>query len=597
MSLDARLGQLENAQLVRRADDPELAYLFKHTLTQETAYQSLLLKTRREIHRRVAEAIERLHAERLDDYAGILARHYAEAEDDAKTLEYAMRAGDVAARVYANVEALAHYSLALEVAKRTTHTRSPGMAEKGGEGVLRDIFVRRGRMLELSSRFDEALANYDEMEAVGQERGDRRLVLAALMARATIRAIPTPFFDSTLAKALSDEALLLARELGDQVAEAKILWNLMLLHSRTSTTRYREALAFGEQSLEIARRLNLREQLAFTLNDLSMLYIPLGQPERGKMVGQEARELWREMNNLPMLADNLGYSTANHLEMAEFEQAISLANEAKQLSQRIGNLWGETFSQTWVGRAYLELGQPAHAIEVMQEAVRLADISGFRAPLVITRADLGKLYGDLGAVERGLELTRLAFEKAQQSFPGLRSWSAGALAHVVLSKGDRTAAETIVRQGYDGLDPEALLPPFDAGILSADCELAMAHEDWTRALTLADKFIAGRRRVRHHLPEALYLKGLALRGQGELNGARATLAEARAEAEAQHARWSLWRILAALSEVEAEGGNQAEAQTLRSLSRAIVQEISQNIPEELRGGFLELPQVRAVLGK
>ncbi len=168
MLLDAQLTQLELSQLIRRSDDQDLAYLFKHTLTQETAYQSLLVKTRREIHRRVAEAIERQYAERLDDYAGILAQHYAQAQDDAKTLEYALRAGDVAARVYANVEALANYSLALEVAKRSTAV--PSISPGSAEGVLQAIYLRRGRLLELSSSFAEALANYDEMESLGHER-------------------------------------------------------------------------------------------------------------------------------------------------------------------------------------------------------------------------------------------------------------------------------------------------------------------------------------------------------------------------------------------------------------------------------------------
>src|SRR5712692_5136526 len=99
MKLETQITQLENAQLVRRTDDPEPAYLFKHTLTQETAYESMLLKKHREIHLRVARAYEELYADRLDEYAAVLAQHYAETGDDAKTLEYATRAGDAAALI------------------------------------------------------------------------------------------------------------------------------------------------------------------------------------------------------------------------------------------------------------------------------------------------------------------------------------------------------------------------------------------------------------------------------------------------------------------------------------------------------------------
>ncbi len=74
-SLPAQLAQLENAQLVRRLADEDLAYVFKHTLTQETAYESLLVKKRRAIHRAAVlsdearlDAFKRpLHGEKLLD--------------------------------------------------------------------------------------------------------------------------------------------------------------------------------------------------------------------------------------------------------------------------------------------------------------------------------------------------------------------------------------------------------------------------------------------------------------------------------------------------------------------------------------------------
>ena len=78
MNLDSQLAQLESAQLVRRHTDPstgsgELAYLFKHTLVQETAYASLLRQERRRLHRAVAETLERAYPERLDEFAPMLA--------------------------------------------------------------------------------------------------------------------------------------------------------------------------------------------------------------------------------------------------------------------------------------------------------------------------------------------------------------------------------------------------------------------------------------------------------------------------------------------------------------------------------------------
>ncbi len=114
-NLTTQLDQLENAQLVRRALDEELAYLFKHALTQESAYESILIKRRREIHRRIAEVYEQFYPERLDEFAALLAQHFDQAGDDDKTVEYAIRAGDQAMALYAYAEARGFYSLALVV--------------------------------------------------------------------------------------------------------------------------------------------------------------------------------------------------------------------------------------------------------------------------------------------------------------------------------------------------------------------------------------------------------------------------------------------------------------------------------------------------
>jgi predicted ATPase len=73
MNLNASLTQLETAQLVRRADDAERMYQFKHALVQDTAYQSLLKHERKHLHRVVGEALEEAYPAQLDENAALLA--------------------------------------------------------------------------------------------------------------------------------------------------------------------------------------------------------------------------------------------------------------------------------------------------------------------------------------------------------------------------------------------------------------------------------------------------------------------------------------------------------------------------------------------
>jgi tetratricopeptide (TPR) repeat protein len=94
---------------------PELEYIFKHALTQEVTYNSLLIKKRKETHERVARAIEEIYADRLEEFYEMLAYHYSLSNDSPKAYQYHKLSGDKASRNYSNWEAVRFYKEALSV--------------------------------------------------------------------------------------------------------------------------------------------------------------------------------------------------------------------------------------------------------------------------------------------------------------------------------------------------------------------------------------------------------------------------------------------------------------------------------------------------
>ena len=82
---------------------PELEYIFKHALTQEVAYNTLLLKRRKEIHESIGKAIEELYSDRLEEYYGLLAHHFVRSDNKHKALKYLDLANRKAANAYAMV--------------------------------------------------------------------------------------------------------------------------------------------------------------------------------------------------------------------------------------------------------------------------------------------------------------------------------------------------------------------------------------------------------------------------------------------------------------------------------------------------------------
>ena len=101
---------------------PELEYIFKHALTREVAYNSLLVKRRKDIHENIGKAIEEIYRDRLEEFYEILSYHYLMSDSYQKASEYLKLSGNKAFSKYANQEAYHYYKEALNTLKKLPET-------------------------------------------------------------------------------------------------------------------------------------------------------------------------------------------------------------------------------------------------------------------------------------------------------------------------------------------------------------------------------------------------------------------------------------------------------------------------------------------
>ena len=159
--IDSRLSYLKEIQLIReRRRLEELEYLFKHALAQETAYESILLRKRKELHHTVADSIEKVFKEKLHEFYGMLAYHYSKAEDEEKAQEYLTKAGEEALRSSASSEALHYYREALELYLRKYGDAADPEKIAMFEKNIALAFHARGQYTEALGYFDKSLAYY-----------------------------------------------------------------------------------------------------------------------------------------------------------------------------------------------------------------------------------------------------------------------------------------------------------------------------------------------------------------------------------------------------------------------------------------------------
>src|SRR5258708_25907388 len=113
--LERRLSRLQAGEFIyEQPAAGDVEYTFKHALTQEVAYNALLVERRKPLHERAGLALESLFADQLDDHLDELARHYSRSDNVAKAVEYLGRAGRQALQRSAHADGMGSLNVAID---------------------------------------------------------------------------------------------------------------------------------------------------------------------------------------------------------------------------------------------------------------------------------------------------------------------------------------------------------------------------------------------------------------------------------------------------------------------------------------------------
>jgi predicted ATPase/class 3 adenylate cyclase len=579
-SFDSQIQYLQEASLVEPFREE---YAFRHVLIQEAAYDSILIKKRLELHQRIGESLLTFHANRMEEFAPLIAYHFYAGQDE-RSLKYDLLAGEKAARLYSNAEAAMHFSRALEVAKRM----------KLDSEQITNLYTQLGSVLELGGSFEKALGTYDDMQAYGHESGDRRAEMKALISKATIYSIFSQLHNSELSERMLVEALEISREIGDRATQAKLNWNLMITY--LFSKRLDESLGHGEVALALARESDDREQLAFVLNDLCRLYTCRGEFDRAYASIREARELWKSLGHQVMLADSLGSEAETYFNSGKYEQSLELSQQALQITKETNNLWGQAYDHMLMAFCYIENGQLGRGIQLAEQSCQLADEAGLIASSICLRSELAWVYAYCGALEKGLLLIEQALQIAEAKQPAWVSFPQAAKARMHLLMDDVQAAEQAV--GGTLLQPTSIpYARYTIFVCLANIELAIAKNEFDQALSLSDELLDEVTPLtRVDVPEVLHWKGNALFGLGRFDEAHQVLAEACSLAKQSDSRLHLWVILADLAKVQFKLGYQKEVENSLAEAHKIAQQVAESLHEVgLTESFLSQLRVKKLM--
>lgn len=390
--LESHLLKLQGLEFIyEKRPFPELEYMFKHALTQEVAYNSLLRTRRKEIHEKVGEAIESLYLENLEEYYELLAYHYRRSDDKDKAVEYLDLADQKAIKVSAMEEAMSYFYEAMnlldtlpenEVNKqrrisllanqwpamlllfkfseyKDLLTRyEPMVVELGKQGLLGTFFNRKGHCDWWFGRLDQAIQN-------------RTKALELCEAAGIVEGVGQAY--------------------------SGLQWSYLYKGD------YDKVFPLKEDILRIMeQQFNPREYVTAVLG-ASWAYTELGRWDEAVQEGLEALRVAEEYSDNSLISFAALFISRAYTWKGNLARGIEYGQLAAQKAPTPAD---KAWAQSVLARALCVSGEPSQGIEIMAVLVPMIRAVGYDPGAVQAMAVLGEGYwlaGDYDKARKTLE--------------------------------------------------------------------------------------------------------------------------------------------------------------------------------------------------
>ena len=369
--------------LYERGIYPGSTYIFKHALTREVVYDSILTKTKKGLHEQIGKAIEEFYTERLEEFYEMLAYHYSKSEAREKAYQYLKLSGNKATRNYSNWEAFRFYKQAIEVLSKMPET------EENKREQIEVRLLMAAPMFSLGYP-EDSLEILQKGERLSKELGDEKSFVLFLSLIGHCYGFKGE--DLLLAIKYSENSFKEAEKIGDIELMASIGPELCTLYFwRGECSKINNVASKVLALLDKTQR--QAESFGRPYNVYSMLHAHyalsmgmLGNFEEAKVLFEKGLDFALKIKDLTVLAWlESHYGTMQNIKgdgksaIEHFQNSIRYSEEA-QFALISGVPWIK------LGEAYCLLGEFKTAQEHMEKGLRIQREAG-------QDFDLGHFYG------------------------------------------------------------------------------------------------------------------------------------------------------------------------------------------------------------
>jgi tetratricopeptide (TPR) repeat protein len=381
-------------------------------LTQEAAYNGLLSNRRTRLHTAIGLAIEKLHQERLAEHYEELAHHFTRGEAWDKAFWYLLKSGDKARQAYANQEAIAFYTHAIEVSDQITPAPN--------EAQFLPVYEGRGLVWMLQTRYDEAIADFQIMRQLAHASGNPQkegesLGHLAVAHWAKFSEEHIPFVEQ-----YALEAMQLFQQTGDRKILARSLTGIGLVD------QWRGHLQEGdkklEESLQVSRQEGYKDSQAQNLLWLSAHAHWQGHFPRAIQLGQEglavSRDIYDGFNELLCLA----FLCLARWSAGDYTEGLNVVREGMAKAKERENKFILGRLTNTLGWFHSEFGDLSRAIDYDYESLELGRSSRISNVEISALINLGLDHIALGQYERARVYLEPTLDRVQREAFGAHRW-------------------------------------------------------------------------------------------------------------------------------------------------------------------------------
>ena len=330
--------------------DPELAYLFKHIVTQEVAYESLSFATRAQLHELLALYLEATYPN--DPPIEVLTYHFSRSENLSKKREYLRTSGDAAAVVYSNKTAMEYYQQTLALSTEA-------------EEVI-DLYIQLGNIHQLIGERSQARESFQLALQIATASHVMPKIVECEIKMGNAWMLHS---DHNQALEWLEMAHKHAVEINDLTGTCDALCEIGVSHWRLAN--FEKSSQYLRQGLALARQLNDKKKEAYALTVLGQLKSDSGNYKESQEIFEAGLRLAREINDKRRMAGILNNYANSYYYEGQYDIARKMLEECLAAVREIGDKRGEALARSNLGNIYYLENDFDTALTYYREALKL----------------------------------------------------------------------------------------------------------------------------------------------------------------------------------------------------------------------------------